>query len=193
MSNPTRSAFGAKPFKRPGVPCGLEDAEVVELTTGTVLGKYDLVIMTGTGNADSKAAKVARIAATSDKPSHVFLGPVNQVESDIPNYYDGVAAAQGLAIPLVHGMEFEMMEDADGGSLSETNIGQAIDIATVSNASSTTGYSAMVLDSSSAAQGASKLFILKRLARYVNNEEGTYAVWVVGLNETQLEPNFVGV
>ncbi len=191
MANPTRSAQGFVPQN--GWHAYMDRLEVVQLTAGTVLGRGDLVSLSGTGNTSGKNASVARIAAVTGAPSHLFYGSQEVEENDTQHYYDGVSAVLGLALRVTPDMIFEIMEDADGGALDQDNIGNVADIATVTDASSATGRSSMVIDSSSAATGASKLMVLLNIARYINNEEGEYALWNVKLNELQLDTEFEGV
>jgi hypothetical protein len=80
---------------------------------------------------------------------------------------------------------FEIQEDSDGGALAVTDIGENADIV-VGTGSSTTGQSAMELDSSTHTTGSANLRILG-LVKKVDNGIGTNAKFLVVINEHELK------
>ncbi len=182
MANLVQSPRGLVPIMRSSAAQGNPMVECL-LTTDAKLGVGDPVKMTGSASADAKFATVTRCAA-GDAIYGVYMGLAHQTILTTPGYYNGSdTGVYGLVVEAMPGMEYEIMEDADGGALAYTDVGKVADIV-VADASATTGRSNVKLDSSSAASGSSAQLRLKHLSRRVNSETGdAYAIWVVEISE----------
>ena len=112
--------------------------------TATFVG--DLVKLSGTADADG-VASVAQAAATN-----VPVGPIVWMEPNPDNLSQAHRPASTLRYVYVADspdLVMECQEDAVGGALAITNVGQNADIV-VAAGSTTTGQSGMELDSSTA-------------------------------------------
>ena len=173
---------------------GDNELEVVELTTGTVLGEGDIVNLTGATSTDARYPKVARAAANdSDGMYGIFVKLLETTHSDVTGYYDGVAANYGQIIRFEQGKTYVMQEDGDSSTLSTADIGKVVDIV-VADADSTTGKSNMRIDSDSAATSAAKQFVLVGLIHEIDEVTGdAYSAWKVRPLEIQTDEAFQGI
>lgn len=121
--------------------------------TATFVG--DLVKLSGTSNADGSLASIAQ-AAAGDTPIGVVVG-FEPNPSDLSQNYR--TASQNIAsqdagrwayVADSPDLVMEVQEDAVGGALAITSVGLNADVV-VGSGSTTTGQSAMQLDSSTAA------------------------------------------
>lgn len=150
--------------------------------TATFIG--DAVALTGDSTADGEYEVVTQAAAGD--------AIVGAVVSFLPNFEDEGSltsvyrkANQARLAKVVFGTDvlYEIQEDSDGGALDATASGSNVDLI-VGAGDTFTGLSGMEIQSSSVGTGTAQLR-LRRIARYVDNELGDNAVWVVNINENQ--------
>lgn len=176
----------------------------VATNEGTAIGIGDLVKLNGgtvtagdTGAEMIGTRSVSRIAATTDAVVGVMVGvkiPVRNGSSvvlDLPQY----AAASAGAVKYVYVVDdpnvlFECTEDADTTPLTLTGVGLNIS-PVVAAASTTTGQSASVLDSSTVSTTAT---LPLKLMEFVNKPDNVTtgpgvantSRWLVKINNHQL-------
>lgn len=168
------------------------ECQVCELTTSTVLGFGDLVSLSGATSTDPRYPVVARTVASAVYFG-IFAGQVENTHESVPGYYSGTGVKYGLVYPIKTTDILVAQEDGDGGFLSAASTGLVIDIATVTDASSTTGRSNMVLDSSTAVNNAARGFLILGLANETDNVVGdVYTRWKLRPIELQVNQSFDG-
>ncbi len=184
MANIVQDANGLVPIMNSASSAQMCPEEECLLTTDAKLGVGDPVKKTGSASADGKWQTVTR-AAAGDAIYGVYMGLAHPTILTTPGYYNGSdTGVYGLIQRERPGQEYEIMEDGDGGTLAYSDVGKVADII-VTDASATTGRSTVKLDSSTAASGSSAQLRIKRLSRRVNSATGSYAIWVVEINESQ--------
>jgi hypothetical protein len=82
---------------------------------------------------------------------------------------------------------FEVQEDSVGNDIAVTQVGNNFDMVTWLAGNSTSGVSAVELDSSDSSGTSSAQFRLLRLAQTVDNALGTNAKWLVYINEHEFK------
>lgn len=182
--------FGFKPVKHlSGAPWnGKANVYYIPSTDGTAVFKGDAVKSAGSADATGKYPTVAQAAATNSIRG-VVIGfgdnPNVMIQADYPlrQYRPASVAMYCLVVddPFVI---FEVQEDSVGNSIGADMVGLSTDIV-VGNGSTTTGKSAMELDSSDTATAAGQCKIL-RLVNREDNELGNYAKWEVLLIEHEM-------
>lgn len=197
MSNENVSAaFGLKPAGQISQNLVMIDC-VIPASDSTRVGKWDPVKLASTGAAvtigDRAMPTVARCAAGDPIFGVVVSVGEPHIASDIYRVASTLTLVKVcLALP---GTIFEIQEDSVGGALALTNGGNVGDIV-VADCSTTTGKSAVMLDSSTVTTGGSaQLLVLAPAAYSANgtNVVGDYCVWLVVVNEGHLLGSFAGV
>ena len=158
-----------------------------------ILGVGDAVVLTGssstagTNNAPTDGVPlVTRAAAASGTITGVVMWAEIDSSDDRATHAKHMAAADTGYVYVADNphLIFRIQEDSDGNSLVRTDVGEGVDIV-VGNASTTTGYSIMEIDSStSAAQigNADQLRVME-LDQREDNEFAANADWLVMINE----------
>lgn len=190
--------FGLRPVRhRNGAHYnGAANPYYVPSTYATDLFIGDPVIVTGTANT-------SRVALNDGDHGTQFpagsLPEVNRATAGAGNDITGVIVGFGASpsdgLEKQYGpastervvwvaddpdLMFEAQEDSDGGALSETDVGQNIDLVAGSG-DTTYGMSGWELDSSTAATGSTLQCRIERLANRGDNEVGTNAKWLVSI------------
>ena len=189
MAN-TDAAFGFKPV---GHALGLDWTQCVNpyyfaAGESTATFKYDLVSLAGSSDTLGEYPTIAQTAAAGAILG-VVIGFSNTpyISADVTNlarkYRPASTAMYGWVVddPFVI---YEAQEDSDTNDMDADMVGLATDIA-VGSGNTTTGISAMELDSSDTATGAGQMRILG-LVRRGTNALGSYAIWRCMINEHQL-------
>lgn len=181
--------FGFKPVKHlNGNPWnGKVNVYYVPASDGTALFKGDLVKLAGSADATGKFPSVAQAAATNAVCGAVVGfgdNPYTMIHPDNPNR-DYRPADTEMYVFVVDDpfVVFEVQEDSTGNSITAAMVGLATDIV-VGSGSTSTGKSAMELDSSDTATAAGQCRIM-RLVNREDNALGDYAKWEVLLAEHQ--------
>lgn len=181
--------FGFKPVKHlTGAPWnGKVNTYYVPSTDGTAMFKGDAVKLAGAADTTGKYPTIAQAAAT-DAICGVIVGfgdnPYVMTHPDTPNRdYRPASTAMYAFIVDDPFVVFEVQEDSVGNSITAAMVGLATDIV-VGTGSTTTGRSAMELDSSDTATAAGQCRIM-RLVDREDNALGDYAKWEVLIAEHQ--------
>lgn len=163
----------------------------VPASDGTALYVGDAVKSNGTGTAGGIPQCIR--AEAGDKILGFVRGFVPSTTAGTmygANYR--VASTNRQVLVNTHPMqEIEMMEDAVGGALAITNIGQNADIV-YGTASTALGLSACMIDSSTAAAATAQLRILK-LVQAPDNAVSAYGRYLVRINEHERVDGGAGV
>jgi len=85
---------------------------------------------------------------------------------------------------------FEAQEDSDGGAMTTEDVGENINLVAGTNSGYLSGW---MLDSSSAATGATLQCKVMQMVQRADNEIGTYAKWLVKINNHELAAGTAGV
>lgn len=180
MAN-TAAPFGLRPVKYRGGKdyTGQANMYYVPSSDGTALFKGDPVITAGSASADGYAT-VTRATAAGGYIKGVVVGFVPQEQ--IPaNKHRPASTAMYVLVADDEDLIFEVEEDAVGGSLAATNIGQNIDL--VAGAGSTyTGLSGFMADSSTAATTNTLNCRIEGFSTKPENIGSTYQRILVSLN-----------
>jgi len=182
--------FGFKPVKHlSGAPWnGKANVYYIPSTDNTAVFKGDAVKSAGSADATGKYPTVAQAAATNTIRG-VVIGfgdnPYVMTQADYPlrQYRPASTAMYCLVVDDPH-VIFEIQEDSVGNSISADMVGLSTDI-TVGSGSTTTGKSAMELDSSDTATAAGQCKIL-RLVNREDNALGDNAKWEVLIIEHEM-------
>lgn len=142
-----KSYKGFRPVRRLGDGfCGDVNLYYIPATDGTALFKGDLVKLAGSASDDGYAT-VAQ-AAASDVCVGVVVGfRADPTNLNIGGTYRAASTARYVLVADDPNLIMEAQEDAVGGALATTSVGQAINFV-VGSGSTTTGQSAMEVDSS---------------------------------------------
>lgn len=144
------------------------------------------------GDADAYGYPVVAQCAAGDQIYGICTS-VEPVTFDSVNYAAGDTQRYVTILPATPQMVFEIQEDSVGGSLALTDVGKVVDLI-VASGSTTTGYSGMEIDSSSAASGSSaQLRLLGIDLTNPDNAIGENARWEVTINELTLANGNNGV
>lgn len=186
MANTSR-INGFRPVKyKNGAPyTGAYNIYTLLAADGTATFVGDLVKLSGTADATGRYASVAQAAAGNAVIGAVIGFVVDPTNLNTPQY----RTASTLRYVMVADspeLVFECEADGGGAELAITDVGRACDIL-VGTGSTTTGLSAMQLDSSTAATNTAT-FPLKLLgfSARVDNEIGADAKALVAINAHQL-------
>lgn len=148
-------------------------------TVATFVG--DVVKLTGTATAEG-IPSIAQAAAT-DTPCGIIVS----FEPDGANLELKHRQASTLRYAMVNtdpNVLFEIQEDSVGNSMPITDVGSNADI-TVGTGSTTSGLSAMEIDSTSAASTATLVLAIEGLVQRPDNEIGDNAKWLCSFNVHQ--------
>ena len=166
---------------------GKANVYYIPSTDSTAMFKGDAVKSAGSADSTGKYPTVAQ-AAAGNTIRGVIIGfgedPNVMIKPDSPmaTHRKASTAMYCLVVddPFVI---FEIQEDSDGGSIAVASVGQAFDVV-VGSGSTTTGLSAMELDSSTAGStGQCKL--LRRVDRE-DNALGNQCKWEVLIGEHEM-------
>ena len=181
--------FGFKPVKYlSGAPWnGKANVYYIPSSDNTAVFVGDAVKLAGSADATGKYPTIAQAAATN-AICGVVIGfadnPYVGINPDYPmrRYRPAATAMYAFVVddPFVI---FEVQEDSADNSITADMVGLATDIV-VGSGSTTTGRSAMELDSSDTATAAGQCRIM-RLVNRDDNELGNYAKWEVLIAEHQ--------
>ena len=182
--------FGFKPVKHlSGAPWnGKANVYYIPATDNTAVFKGDAVKSAGAADDTGRFPTVAQ-AAAANAIRGVVIGfgdnPNVMIQADYPlrSYRPAATAMYCLVVddPFVI---YEIQEDSVGNSITAAMVGMSTDIA-VGTGSTTTGKSAMELDSSDTATAAGQCKIL-RLVNREDNELGNHAKWEVTIIEHEM-------
>lgn len=183
--------FGFKPVKHLlGAPWnGKVNTYYIPVGNAAAIFKGDAVKSAGSADATGKFPTIAQ-AAAGEVIRGVVVGfgdnPYVMTHPDTPNrdYCPATTAMYAFVVddPFVI---FEIQEDSDGAALAVTEVGLSTDIATVGTGSTTTGKSAMVLDSSDTATALGQCKLLRVVDRE-DNALGDYCKWEVLIVEHEM-------
>ena len=189
MAN-TNSPFGLIPrMYRNGSPYnGKYNVYYIPVGNAAAIFKGDLVSLAGSASADGKYPDIVQSAAAGETNVGVVIGFGTSPElmfdiNNLTRNYCPALTAMYAAVIDDPDVIYEIQEDSVGGSIAVTAVGNNADIATVGSGSTTTGQSAMLLDSSDVKTATAQLRIL-RLANRPDNALGDYAKWLVMINES---------
>lgn len=186
-------AFGLKPVRyKSGAPYnGAANVYHVPASDSTALFVGDPVLITGTGDA-AGISDVTR-AAAGDRITGVVVGFVPKPGASagsVTAVNRGYRAASEEDYVLVADdptLLFEATEDAVGGALAVTDIGNNVDL--VAAAGNTyTKQSGYMLDSSTKATTSAQMRLVGVSQRVDNTVGGTDAVWLVSIVEATETP-----
>lgn len=189
MAN-TDAAFGFKPV---GHLLGLDWTQCVNpyyfaAAESTATFKYDLVSLAGSSDTLGEYPTVAQTAAAGSVLGAVIgFSNTPYISADVTNLarkYRPASTAMYAWVVDDPFVIYEAQEDSTGNDMDADMVGLATDIA-VGSGNTTTGISAMELDSSDTATGAGQMRILG-LVRRGTNALGSYAIWRCMINESQL-------
>lgn len=148
-------------------------------TDGNALYPGDPVILAG--SADSRGIPTATLATAgaTNRITGVVCG-INQ-SAPFQNQYGAASTAFYFTVCDNPDVLFEIQEDSVGGSLAATNVGQNCDLiaAAGTNATASSGW---MLDSSTAATGATLQMRIIALEDRADNVIGANAKWLVAIN-----------
>jgi hypothetical protein len=191
MAN-TDGAFGFRPVRYlSGNPWnGAFNWYYIPATDGTATFIGDAVKSAGSGDTLGIYPTVAQAAATNAIRG-VVIGFADQPymafdRTNLSRKYRPASTAMYAAVIDDPNVIFEIQEDSDGGALAATEINNNMDIV-VGTGNTTTGISAMELDSSDAKTATAQIRVLGLAPWVEGNEIGEYAKWLVLINEHELK------
>lgn len=189
MANSDRP-FGFKPVKHLlGVPwSGKANVYYIPATDSTAMFKGDAVRTNGAATDDGKFPVVVQAASTTNirgviigfgEDPHIMIKP----DSPMSTHRKASTAMYCLVVddPFVI---FEVQEDSVGAALTAAQVGDTLDI-TVGTGNTTTGLSAMELDSSTAATDNGQCRVLRVVDRE-DNALGDNCKWEVLIVDHEL-------
>lgn len=189
MANSDRPS-GFKPVKHllGGAWSGKANTYYIPSSDSTDMFIGDAVKTAGSATDDGKYPTVAQ-AAAGNTIRGVIIGfgedPHTMIKPDNPNrtYRPGDTAMYCLVVddPFVI---FEIQEDSDSNSIEADEVGNHADVV-VGSGNTTTGLSAMELDSDSATAGAATCKLL-RIVNREDNELGDHCKWEVLIAEHEM-------
>jgi hypothetical protein len=139
----------------------------------------DAVVSGGTATAGG-IPTVAAYASGGGNLLGVCVGVLPVTNESLQ--YCAASTARDILVADDPDLIFEIQEDSVGGAIAVTQVGNNFDIA-VTAGSTSTGLSAMELDSSDASGTATAQLRVLSLAQYPDNEVGVNAKWLVQINE----------
>lgn len=153
----------------------------------TAIYKYDMVRLNGSSDSTGIYADVDQAAATESLlGSAVGFSTVPQIVADPSNLtrlYRPASTAMYVYVVTDPFVIYEAQEDSVGGSIAAASVSLSTDI-TVGTGSTTTGLSAMELDSSDVATAAGQMRLLGRVNRE-DNALGNQCKWLCMINGTE--------
>lgn len=190
------SPFGLRPVSNvsQGRYVGRTEWFVVPVSDSTALFLNDPVSVAAGGDADSGLGYVAQMAAAG-VPIGIVVGfggpdsPVPHVGDDV---YRLAETKRWVAVATDPDIEFYIQEDSDGGNVAidEAHTNAPIVVGT---GSTSTGQSAVALNSSEVATTATDELAILGLAQIPGNAIGDYAIWRCKFNTHFYAPGRTGV
>lgn len=162
----------------------------VPSSDGTALYVGDPVIKAGDGDADGVPTATRATAGGGNKITGVVVGVRNTPTQT--TRYRKASDAQYVLVADDPNLLFEIQEDAVGGALASTNIGQNIDLVSGSG-STTTGLSGFQADSSTAATTNTLQLSIVAFTKRADNVIGANAKILVRINQHSEVPGATGV
>jgi len=153
----------------------------------------DLVKLTGTADATGKLPVVAQSAA-GDASIGVIASfiPDYTDEGSLTTNYRKASTAREALVYWGQDVLYKIQEDSVGNAIEITEAGLNCNVI-VGSGDTTTGISAMELDSDSAAGTSTLNLRLHRVHDAPGNDLGTNAEWVVSINASQEALNQTGI
>ncbi|MBM3802798.1 MAG: hypothetical protein FJW26_10890 [Acidimicrobiia bacterium] len=204
-------SFGLRPIRNMDgtawngntVRCAILSTDATDYFVGdpvviTSAGSATIGLTTGTGSAGTSSLDGATLPivgiATAASTNRIF-GVIVAFEANRDNLsrqYGAASTARTVLVALASpGTVFEAREDAVGGAMALTNVGNGVSLVSGSG-STTTGYSGWLLDSSTAAASALQCLIVG-LSNKIGNATGSSStVWEVIIAQPQMFPTQVG-
>lgn len=189
--------FGAKLHKASSAPQPL-DYCIVASSDATAVGKGDIVKLAGDSASIGNGPRVKTVtrAATGDVVYGVIVGvEQHTVASGMSldrTYRPASTAMYVLVRPINIDDEYVMQEDAVGGSIATSAIGQNANFV-VASVNTTTGMSGTMIDSSTAATTSTLDLKLVDFVPQEDNVPGTNAKIIVRFNNIQNANQVAGV
>ena len=149
------------------------DLVQVDATNYETTGKYPSVKQHVAGQEDNVGVAVG---FGTDPQLMAITSNLNSVN------YCPLSTAMYIAVVDDPTVIFEVQEDSVGGANTADQVGYFADVV-VGSGSTTTGCSAMELDSNTASQSTAQTLRMLRLVNRSDNALGTNAKWLVMLNE----------
>lgn len=181
--------FGLRPVRYlSGAPYnGAANKYYVPASDGTAIYLGGLVKMAGSGDANGIASVTGNVS-TGNAVIGVVVG-IDPVEGAGANGRDSTIYRVASTERYVYvaddpNLVFEIQDDSAGGDLAATHIGNSADITGFTSGSTTTGLSAIEIDSSTATASGdgTEDVVIMGLVQRVDNSIGTNAKWLVRLN-----------
>lgn len=191
MAN-TNNPEGLKPVRyASGAPyTGACNMYFVPATDATALFVGDPVVIAGDADADGVPTVTRATAGGGNSITGVVVG-VRNTPSQTTRYRKASDAMYVLVADDPH-LLFEIQEDAIGGALASTNVGQNIDLVAGSG-STTTGLSGFQADSSTAATTNTLQLRIEGFVRRTDNAIGANAKILVRINKHENANGLAGV
>jgi hypothetical protein len=180
---PVRYASGA-PYN------GACNKYYVPSSDATALYVGDPVIVAGDGDSSGVPSVTRATAGGGNTITGVVVGVVNT--PSLTTRYRKASTAQYVLVADDPNLLFEIQEDAVGGALATSNIGQNIDLASGSG-STVTGLSGFQADSSTAATTNTLQLRIEGFVQREDNAVGANAKILVRINKPQEAPAIAGV
>lgn len=187
--------FGLKPTRYlSGAPYNGAVNKYYVPSTDTDAAIYigSVVKLTGGADADGIPAVTGNVSATNPIVGVVVAVVPTTADSTI---YRANSTERYLMVADDPNLVFEVQEDSVGGALAATAAGATAQLIGFTSGSSTTGLSAVEIDSSNLSETSDTDDDVRiiRLAQRPDNAVGTNAVWEVRLNNHQYINASVGV
>lgn len=179
------SMLDGSPWNGQAIRCQFAAAE----GTATFIG--DLVELDGTNTGTEGVPTVKQGAAATTVG---FFGVVVGFEfdpTDLENKYRLASTQRACYVVPALDAVFEIQEDGVGTPLALEDIGETVDVGGFSSGSTTTGLSAIEIDSSNVGTGANVMLL--GLVNRPDNAIGANANWLVRINESVLRGDATGV
>ena len=189
------AAFGLKPVQHlDGSPWnGKVNMYYIPSTYGTALFVGDPVVSGGTSGAAGVVVNgldvegVSTIAApTAGSTLRGVIVGFLPLQSGLTTLHNPASTARIALVCDAPDVVYEIQEDSDTSTIQATEVGFNADMITYAAGSTTTGRSIVELDSSTAVSSAAQFRILG-LAKRPNNALGSFAKWLVVINEHEFK------
>ncbi len=185
-------AFGLRPVRyKSGAPYN-GAANLYSVASGESNNIFvgDPVIISGTG--DTAGVPGVALAAAGDRITGVVVGFAPKISAAasamaLNRGYRAASEADYLLVADDPNLLFEMEEDAVGGALATTDIGNNADVIAAAG-STTTKLSGYMIDSSTKATTSAQVRIVGFSQRVNNTIGGTSPVWLVSIVEATETP-----
>lgn len=191
MAN-SNAAAGLQPVRyASGAPYnGACNIYYVPASDSTALFRGDPVIVAGDADADGVPTCTRATAGGGNTVTGVVVGVKNSPSQT--TMHRPASTAMYVYVADDPNLLFEIQEDAVGGALASTNVGQNIDLIAGSG-NTTTGLSGFQADSSTAATTNTLQLRIEGFVRRADNAIGANAKILVRLNKPQEAPAIAGV